>query len=126
MTESIERRAIEIVRLYETAEGRNPINVSKKGVGYDIESSGRMIEVKGVSESWKTYNWQSLFPSEVECLNRNTKNFYLYIVKFESNENSLYIIPGDSLIKEFKRKITAYALTPISRKKLKEFLLIQK
>ena len=39
---------------YEKAQGRNPVVVSKKGLGYDIESSGRMIEVKGVGESWKT------------------------------------------------------------------------
>lgn len=122
MKKSVEQKAIEIVKAYETAEGRNPINVSKKGVGYDIESDGRKIEVKGVSESWKTYTWQSLHPSEVECLDRNTENFYLYIVKFDDNKSSLYIIPGDKLKEEFKCRVTAYALTPISRKKLKQFL----
>lgn len=122
---SIEQKAIEIVRRYEIAEGRHPNNVSRKGVGYDLESSGRMIEVKGVSENWKTYTWQSLYPSEVERLDRNAKNFYLYIVKFDDNKNSLYIIPGDRIKEEFKLKVTAYSLTPISRRKLKKFLRIQ-
>lgn len=122
MAKSIEQKAIEIVKAHEVAEGRNPINVSKRGVGYDIESSGRMIEVKGVSERWKGYTWQSLYPSEVECLNRNTKNFYLYIVKFDDDKNSLYVIPGNKLKEEFKCKVTAYALTPISRRRLKQFL----
>ncbi len=122
MKNSTEQKAIEIVKTYEIEEGRSPVNVSKKGVGYDLESSGRMIEVKGVSESWKTYTWQSLYHSEVECLDRNTKNFYLYIVKFDGDKSSLYIIPGDKLKEEFKCKVTAYALTPISRRKLNQFL----
>lgn len=123
MAKSVEQKAIEIVRAYEIAEGRDPKDVSKNGVGHDIESSGRIIEVKGVSEAWKSYTWQSLCPSEIECLNKNINNFYLYIIKFDDNKNSLYIIPGKKLKKEFKFKITAYSLTPISRRKLKEFLL---
>lgn len=122
MKKSVEQKAIEIAKTYEITKGRNPINVSKNGVGYDLKSDNRKIEVKGVSESWETYSWQSLYPSEVECLNRDTKNFYLYIVKFDDDKNSLFIIPGDKLKKEFKHKITAYALTPISKRKLKQFL----
>ncbi|MBI2626302.1 MAG: DUF3883 domain-containing protein [Candidatus Nealsonbacteria bacterium] len=124
MVRLFEQKAIKIVRAYEIANRRNPINVSKNGVGYDIESSGRKIEVKGISESWKTYTWQSLYSSEVECLDRDTKNFYLYLVKFDDDKSSLYIIPGDELKKKFKIKIIDYALTPISRKKLREFLKI--
>lgn len=123
---SAEQRAIEIVKSFEIAEGRNPVNVSKKGVGYDLESCGRMIEVKGVGENWRTYTWQSLYPSEVECLNRSKKNFYLYIVKFSGDKSSLYVIPGRRLKEEFRCKVTAYALTPISKRKLQKFLRNEK
>ncbi|TES96442.1 DUF3883 domain-containing protein [Patescibacteria group bacterium] len=126
MAKTIEQKAMETVIAYEIAEGQNPVNVSKKGVGYDIKSGNRMIEVKGVSENWKTYTWQSLYPSEVKCLGKNAKNFFLYIVKFDGDKSSLYVIPGDRLKKEFRYKVAAYALTPISRKKLKQFLQTQK
>lgn len=120
-----EHKAIEIVIEYEKQQGRNPINVSKTGCGYDIQSSDRLIEVKGVGESWKTYTWQSLYPSEVRCINKNPKNFYLYIVKFDKKNNdefTLFVIPGKELKKQFKVKITAYALTPISKAKLRQFI----
>ena len=119
----VEQKAMDAAMEHEATEGRNPVIVSKKGVGYDIESDGRMIEVKGVSENWKTYTWQSLYPSSAECLERNPENFYLYIVKFNpQGKSALYIIPGRDLQNKFKLKVTAYALTPISKRKLREFL----
>jgi hypothetical protein len=99
-----------------------PIDVSRTGAGHEIESSGRMIEVKGVSESWKTYTWQSLHASEKDCLGKDKANLFLHIVKFDGSNSSLYVIPGERLSKDLKFKVTAYALTPIRRKKLKEFL----
>jgi len=114
---------MEIVRGYETKEGRNPKDVSKNGVGYDIESDGRKIEVKGVGENWKTYTWQALYPSEVECLNKDAQNFFLYIVKLsDGREHTLYVIPGPDLLGKFQLKIASYSLTPISRGKLREFI----
>jgi len=121
MKNQSEKKAIEIVMDYERKSGRHPKNVSKTGCGYDIESDNRFIEVKGIGENWRTYTWQSLYPSEVDCLNKNPENFYLYIVKFDDKSHDLYIIPGPDLKTKFSIKITAYALTPISRKKLSEF-----
>lgn len=108
---------------YEHSQGRHPKNVSRKGVGYDIESDGRMIEVKGVSENWKTYTWQYLYPSEARRLDTDQNKFYLYIAKFDGAQRSLYVIPGDRLKKEFKLKVASYALTPISKRKLRRFLI---
>ena len=113
---------MEIAIAHERAEGRNPVDVSKKGVGHDIESSGRLIEVKGVGESWTSYTWQPMYVSQVECLNKNPGSFYLYIVKFDDGASSLYVIPSGSLKKDFKLKPESYALTPISKRKLKGFL----
>lgn len=126
MVKSTEQKAIEIVMEYEKREGRNPVIVSRKGVGHDIESDSRMIEVKGIGESWRTYNWQSLYKNEVECLNNNPKNFYLYIVKFkDKNSNEVagfYIISGVDLKAKFRIEIETYGIRPISENCLKEFL----
>jgi len=114
---------MEVVRRYEIREGRRPKDVSKEGVGYDIESDGRKIEVKGVVESWKTYTWQALYPSQVECLNKNPQEFFLYIVKFtDAEEHTLYVIPGKDLLEKFQVRIASYQLTPISQQKLREFI----
>jgi hypothetical protein len=116
-------KAMEVVISYEIGQGRTPKDVSKVGVGYDIESDGRKIEVKGIGESWKTYTWQPLYPTEVECLNNNSKDFFLYIVKFtDIGEHTLYVIPGKDLLEKFQVKIASYQLTPISQRKLREFI----
>jgi len=77
---------MDVVCEYETLAGRSPTRVHGDGVGYDIHSQSakeeRFIEVKGVSESWKTYTWQSLHFTEVDCLKRNSGKFFLYIVYF--------------------------------------------
>jgi uncharacterized protein DUF3883 len=96
---------MEVVIRYEIGQGRTPKDVSKVGVGYDIESDGRKIEVKGIGESWKTYTWQPLYPTEVECLNNNSKDFFLYIVKLtDIGEHTLYVIPGKDLLEKFQVK----------------------
>jgi hypothetical protein len=50
--EAVEKAALEYVMAYEKAHGRNPIDVSKENLGYDIRSDAsdgivRYIEVKG-------------------------------------------------------------------------------
>ncbi len=126
MPRPIERKAIEVVMRYEKREGRDPLIVSKRGVGYDIKSNSRMIEVKGVGESWQTYNWQSLYRNEIECLNENPKDFYLYIVKFKDKNSDevtgFYAIKGKDLKAKFRVEIETYGVRPISRSSLKEFL----
>jgi Domain of unknown function (DUF3883) len=61
---TISDRAMDIVCKYETLASRTPTKVNSDGVGYDIYSTNgkeeRLIEVKGVSESWETYTWQSM------------------------------------------------------------------
>lgn len=122
-------KALNVVIAFEKQEGRNPENVSRNGCGYDIRSDGRFIEVKGVGEDWRTYNWQSLHRTEVECLQNNAQNFYLYIVKFTNREaeevEGLYIIPGKDLKDKdkFDIKIESYRLSPISKESLKSYLI---
>lgn len=125
LKKNVEQRAIEVVVKYEKEQGRNPVHVSGKGCGYDIKSDNRFIEVKGSSESWVSYNWLCLYPTEVDCLRKFPGNFYLYIVRLDRKDlggkYDLYIISGKELLEKFNIKVTAYSLSPISQRKLKEF-----
>jgi hypothetical protein len=123
------KKAIDLVLDYERKQGRNPEDVSnnRKHPGYDIKSNNRMIEVKGVGESWNTYNWQSLYRTEYECLKNNPSNFYLYIVKFIDKESDkvegFYIIPGTELESpKFRIEVETYGISPLSKRRLSEFL----
>ena len=134
----ISHKAMDIVVDYETKNGRKAVKVFQNGVGYDIKSTGnseeRFIEVKGISESWKTFYWQPLHHTEVETLNKYPDKFFLYIVHFEitseqRNEANLNICPyklftisGEKLLSEFTLKPVLYSLAPISQRKLKPFL----
>jgi hypothetical protein len=124
--------AMERVFRYETKQGREPEKVhtsrKEKEKGYDIESGDaahkRFIEVKGVTQHWKNYTWQSLHRNEYMRLKENADNFFLYIVYFpidpkdRSEENlkksipEFYIIPGRDLLDEKKFRIQeeSYAL----------------
>lgn len=123
-------RAMKIVEHFELQNGRISIRVHREGVGYDLRSSSsneeRLIEVKGVTELWSTYNWQSLYKNEVDALNNYPDKFFLYIVHFERNtypqDFQLFVIPGIALLSEpFRIVPESYALRPVSRARLKPF-----
>ena len=128
---------MDIVCECETLAGRTPTRVNRVGVGYDIHSKSdkeeRLIEVKGVSESWNTYTWQAMHFTEVDCMKSNPDKFFLYIVYFsiagerdgiEINKivPDIFVIPGaDLLSSKFRLKRGNYSLTPISRRKLSAY-----
>lgn len=131
---TISDKSMQIVIDYEISHGRTPKAVHKSGVGYDIisknQTSERFIEVKASSESWKTCSWMPLYKNEFEALKKYPEKFYLYIVKFElapkdrtemilSETNfDIYIVDGQTLLKEFKIAPETYCLSPISKRKL--------
>jgi len=125
-----ERKAIEFVIGYEKKQKREPEDVSKNSShsGYDVKSGDRMIEVKGVGESWRTYNWQPLHTTEVACLKRSPNDFYLYLVKFKDTASDdivgFYVIPGLELLNEtnFRIEVENYGLRPISQRRLSKYL----
>ena len=123
----IDKEAMNIVLDFELKNSRQPEDVSQVGVGYDIKSTSpdkqeRFIEVKGVSESWKTYNWQPLFYTEVQCLKNNPDKFFLYIVYFNKQGEelpiNLFVISGKDILSSFNIKPMTFSLSPISRRKL--------
>ncbi len=72
-----ERRAIEIVILYEKEFGRNAEDFSKKGVGYDVDSSDRKIEVKSFKGSPGLIE---LYETEYEAAKKYKNDYYIYVV----------------------------------------------
>lgn len=50
---SIEKIAMQKVMDYEKSQGRTPIHQKKRGLGYDVLSDGRKIEVKGTTWKWE-------------------------------------------------------------------------
>jgi hypothetical protein len=138
---TIANKAMDIVESHENEHGRISIRVHQKGVGYDLHSQNsneeRFIEVKGISESWKTYTWQPLHRTEFEALQSSPDKFYLYIVHFDiakenRNENYLnsalrriYIIPGRNLQTDFRIIPQTFALSPISQRKLEAYEVVE-
>jgi hypothetical protein len=72
-----ESRAIEIVMLYEKEMNRNPKDVRNAGVGYDVESSERKIEVKSFKGGPGAVE---LYEEEYKAAKSHREHFYIYVV----------------------------------------------
>jgi len=72
-----ESRAIDIVKMYESEMGRDPKDVRRDGVGYDVDSSDRKIEVKSFKGSPGAIE---LYETEYDAAKVHGKNFYIYVV----------------------------------------------
>lgn len=71
----VEDKAVELVLEYERKCGRNPISFGTKKRIYDIESSGRLIEVKGKAKHFGIIELQNTIEKY-----RNNENYYIYLV----------------------------------------------
>jgi len=76
-----EQAGVEFVMRYERQQGREPEDVSKKKLGYDVESAGgtkkRCIEVKSFASTGSL----ELTSNEWQMARRLTKDYWLYIVE---------------------------------------------
>lgn len=84
----IEVAAMQAVLDYERNAGRSPRDVSQENLGYDIESSGRFIEVKGKASTGPV----ALTLNEWIAARRLGKDYYLYIVTYALEYPTLHII----------------------------------
>ena len=96
--EEIERIGMEIAMEYERRCGREPEDVSKENLGFDIRSKGkdevRYIEVKArVSEGDV-----ALTPNELFKARRFKEQYWLYIVANAAANPTLYIINNPCLL----------------------------
>lgn len=95
----VERIGMEVAMAYERLEGRNPIDVSSKNLGYDIYSEGngevRYIEVKARATTGEI----ALTPNEWFMAKRFKDKYWLYVVENAVMNPTLYIInnPAENL-----------------------------
>ncbi len=85
--------AMQVVLAYERAAGREPVDVSKTGVGYDIKSEAasgpvRYIEVKSHTTSGDVL----LYYTEWQTAHRMRDEFYIYAVNYALSDPQLWII----------------------------------
>lgn len=124
-SEEIERIGMEIAMEYERQHGREPEDVSKENLGFDIRSKGkneiRYIEVKARAREGEV----ALTPNEWFKAKRFKDQYYLYIVANASTNPTLYIIqnPAENLKPQEKVEVVRF-IVPLEewkRKKLEEW-----
>ena len=112
-----EQKAIEIVMRYERKQGRKPVDVSTKGLGYDISSSGRYIEVKGKAQGDGIPQWITLYKKVISKLGRKIMKYYIYIVydlpskKRRKTKPKLMILPSHLVLSNLEIDVN-YILFP--------------
>jgi len=112
--EKIERIGMEIAMEYERSQGREPEDVSKENLGFDIRSKGkeetRYIEVKARADEGEV----ALTPNEWFKAKRFKEQYWLYIVANASTNPTLYIIknPAENLKVQEKIEVVRF-LVPV-------------
>ena len=97
---SVMQQAVDFVVKYEKQKRRNP-KVLPQGHGYDVESSGLKIEVKGASTPSKRTPFVRFNQYNFNAL-RKENNFRLYIVCNISRKPELLILNRDEILKRLK------------------------
>ena len=90
---AVELAAMQVVMDYEVAAGRNPVDVSKTGVGYDVRSEApdcslRYIEVKGHTTTGDV----TLYYTEWQTAHRMRAEFFIYVVDHALTQPHLWIV----------------------------------
>jgi superfamily II DNA or RNA helicase len=112
--EEIERIGMEITMEYEQSEGREPEDVSKENLGFDIRSRGggetRYIEVKARKDEGQV----ALTRNEWFKAKRFKEQYWLYVVANAATNPTLYIInnPAENLNVEEKIEVVRF-LVPV-------------
>jgi Superfamily II DNA/RNA helicases, SNF2 family len=111
--EEVERIGMEITMAYERSQGREPVDVSKENLGYDIRSEGkgevRYIEVKARSDE----SYVELTMNEYLKARQLKEKYWLYVVCNAQTSPTLYIInnPAEKL-KMDKRVVDVRYVVP--------------
>jgi len=118
-SEEIEKIGMKIAMQYEKSQGREPEDVSKENLGFDIRSRGeneiRYIEVKARADEGAV----ALTPNEWFKARRFKEQYWLYIVTNATTNPILYIInnPAENLHVSEKIEIIRFIVQPKDWKK---------
>ena len=118
--EEIERLGMEIALKYEKEQGREPEDVSRENLGFDIRSKGReetrYIEVK----ARKGEGQVALTPNEWFKAKRFKGQYWLYVVANATTKPELYIInnPAENLNAQERVEVVRF-LIPVEEWKNK-------
>ncbi len=110
----IEKIGMEIAIEYERIQGREPEDVSKENLGFDIRSKGkdeiRYIEVKARAGEGEV----ALTPNEWFKARRFKKQYWLYVVANAKTNPVLYIInnPAENLKPQEKVEVVRFIVPP--------------
>ena len=110
----IERIGMKIAMEYERRCGREPEDVSKENLGFDIRSKGkdevRYIEVKARASEGDV----ALTPNELFKARRFKEQYWLYIVANATTNPALYIInnPAEKLAFREKVEVVRFIVPP--------------
>ena len=99
-----EEQSIKYVIRYEKSQGRKPIDVSRKRVGYDIKSENRYIEVKSRPGS-TIQPFIILHNHLLRSIGKGLADYYLYLVYDMQNDPKLVIVPPETVLKNLETKV---------------------
>ena len=104
----IERKAVAYVIDFEQGEGRFPVDTHhKKGAAGDVESDGRIIEIKAYGQSARGQDlW--LETRQVDEAERNPNTFWVYVVdnvrQGDPKKFGLRLLGGEQLARLIAKK----------------------
>lgn len=93
-----ENKALDAVMKYEQRRGRRPRR-SNQGTGYDIESSGRKIEVKTISRVKSGFVMLGERQFRTLC---EDKNFWVYLVALSEHQPRIFEYSRDAILPKIR------------------------
>ncbi len=99
-----EELSIKYVIKFEKLQGRKPIDVSKRRIGYDIKSGNRYIEVKSRPRA-KIQPFLTLHNALLRKLGRGLSHYYVYVVYDMKKKPKLIIIPPEIIFKNLETEV---------------------
>lgn len=100
-----EEKSIKYIMAYEKSNGRNPVNVSGRHIGYDIKSGNRYIEVKSRPKG-KIQPFIKLHNNLLRSIGRGLSNYYIYIVYDMDADPKLVVIPPETVLSNLETEVS--------------------
>mgnify|MGYP001563714278 CR=1 FL=1 len=102
-----EEQSIKYVMKFEKSQGRKPVDLSKKHIGYDIKSNNRYIEVKS-RPGTKIQPFITLANTLLRKIGKGLSRYYIYIVYDMKEEPKLVIVPPEIIFKNLETDVKLF------------------